>query len=116
MELPLLQPPNAAETVCEPGKRVEVDMAAEPADKLMASPEFVPSMANCTDPQGTRLVVLYVTVAVKVTEVPYVDGLSDDVTVVVVGVPVPKRGEGFPTRFTICTGSTPPAVLTPTLL
>jgi hypothetical protein len=59
---------------------------------------------------------VYETVAVKYTELPYVDGLSDDAIVVVVVMPVPKRGEGFPTRFTTCTGSTPPALLTPTLL
>ena len=57
-----------------------------PLESATAEPKFVPSTTNCTVPVGVPVLPLELsaTVAVKVTDWPKVDGLTEDVTVVVV--------------------------------
>ncbi len=54
--------------------------------RVTGDPKFVPSILNCTVPVGAVLPVLGVTVAVKETDCPYVEGLVDELTDVVVAV------------------------------
>jgi hypothetical protein len=75
-----VSPLYVAVTVCVPTLSVVVGCeVAMPPDSVTAEPKFVPSIANCTVPLGDRPV----TVPVKVTDWPYVDGLEPDATVVV---------------------------------
>jgi hypothetical protein len=53
-------------------------LVAVPLDKLTGEPKFAPSTINCTVPVG--VVDEEDTVAVKLTEPPTVEGLSDDTT------------------------------------
>ena len=54
---------------------------------------MTPSIVNVTLPDGLPAVPLGETMAVKVTGWPTVDGLSDDVNVVVVVVPADRRDD-----------------------
>jgi hypothetical protein len=70
---------------------VEPEVAL-PAARATGAPKFTPSMVNCTVPDGVARVVLPVTVAVKLTPCPKTDGLTDDVTLVVVLALLTARG------------------------
>jgi hypothetical protein len=58
--------------------------------RATGEPKFTPSTTNCTAPVGATVEPpeLSVTVAVKVTDWPKVDGFSDDCTVVIVAAAV----------------------------
>ncbi len=70
---------------CTPTVNAEVETCAVPPDKETVPRDVVPSL-NVTVPDGVPPAGLLVTVAVNVTESPDADGLSDDVTPVVVGM------------------------------
>ena len=59
-------------------------MLAEPLTKATAEPKFEPSMTNWTEPVGKPepLTLVLVTVAVKVTDWPKAEGLTDELTAV----------------------------------
>jgi hypothetical protein len=57
---------------------VVVRLVAVAPDKLTREPKFTPSMTNCTVPVGVP--AADETVAVKYSEPPKVDGLSDEAT------------------------------------
>jgi hypothetical protein len=66
---------------CVPAVRLEVgSRAAVAALRETGLPELVPSITNCTVPVGVTPIPE--TVAVKVTEDPYAEGLLDEETVV----------------------------------
>src|SRR5437016_1933335 len=66
---------------------VDVDpLVAEPLLSVTGDPKFPPSILNCTEPVGVP--PLDVTVAVKLTPCPYVEGFADELTVVVVLAPL----------------------------
>jgi hypothetical protein len=75
---------KVAVMVCVPGVNAEVLTCAVPLDKVGAPRDVAPS-ENVTVPVGAPPPLVGVTVAVKVTEFPFVDGLSDDAMLVVVG-------------------------------
>ena len=50
----------------------------------MGEPKFAPSILNCTEPPLSNVPAPGDTVAVKVTDCPKADGLTDEFTVVVV--------------------------------
>ena len=72
-----------------PGARVEVENVAEPPLSVFVASVVVPFL-NVTLPVGVPETV-GVTVAVKVTDCPKLEGLSEDTTAVVV-----------PSLFTVC--------------
>ena len=53
--------------------------------RVTGPPKFVPLILNCIVPVGA-VPVLGATVAVNATDCPYVEGLADELTVVVVAV------------------------------
>ena len=74
--------------------RVDVDPdVALPPTRVTGAPKFTPSIVNCTVPVGVPVAGgTGATVAVKVTDCPNTDGLTDDVTVVVVAPFVTVNG------------------------
>ena len=67
--------------------RVEVEplVAVPAAFNDTGAPKFTPSTTNCTEPVGvTPVPDAFVTVAVKLTAWPNVDGFCDELTAVVV--------------------------------
>ena len=66
---------------CVPIVKEEVLSVALPPLNATGAPRFATPSLNCTVPVG----LLPVTVAVKVTDCPTVDGLSEDSATVVVG-------------------------------
>jgi hypothetical protein len=78
---------KVAVMVCVPAVNAEVLTCAVPLDKVIV-PSDAPLSVNATVPVGAPPPLVGVTVAVKVTEFPYVDGLDDDVIPVVVGAAV----------------------------
>lgn len=73
--------------LCDPTDREEVENAAMPVLSNVAVPSVVGGLVsvslNCTVPVGTIDPEDGITVAVNVTELPTVDGFSEDVIVVV---------------------------------
>src|SRR5689334_18836503 len=74
-------PEYSAVMVCVATLRLEVMNVAVPADSVTALPSATPPSLNVTVPVASE----GLTVAVKVTAAPKVEGLSDDMSVVVVG-------------------------------
>jgi hypothetical protein len=79
-------PPYVAVIEREPAESVEVVKVALPVAPSVPVPRFVPPSLNVTVPVGVPVPLVCATVAVKVTEFPYVEepGLAE--SVVVVGV------------------------------
>lgn len=73
--------------VCVPTVNAEVLNCAVLPDKVIVFSAVAPS-ENVTVPLGVPPPLVGVTVAVKVTELPNVDGLTDDVMLVDVGAAV----------------------------
>ena len=80
---------------CDPTDNDDMTNDALPFVRVTGLPVGVPSIRNCIGPVGISEPETGFTVAVKFTELPNVEGLWEDVMVVVV-----------PILFTICT-STP---------
>jgi hypothetical protein len=59
-------------------------LVATPPTRLTGLPKFVPSITNCTVPDSVPLPAAAATVAVKVTPWPDRDGLTDELTTVLV--------------------------------
>jgi hypothetical protein len=76
-------PPYTAVIVCAPTERAAVPKLAWPEAFSVAVPSEVAPSLNVTRPIGTPLLEL--TVAVKATDWPNVDGLSAEMSAVVVG-------------------------------
>src|SRR6266542_1428077 len=76
-------PLYSAVIVCVPAVKVEVvNVAAPPAFKATGAPRFVPLSLNCAVPVGVP--ALEVTVAVKVTLCPKLEGFNEESSAVVV--------------------------------
>src|ERR1700722_1332811 len=67
-----------------PAASVEVLYVARPLESVTGDPKFAPPLWNCIVPVAAD----GDTVAVNVTEEPYVEGFNDDVTATVVDVPL----------------------------
>ena len=70
--------------VCVPTARAESWIVAWPLVKLTGAPKFAPSTANCTVPPLSNVPELAVSTAVKVTAWPKVEGLAEELKLVVV--------------------------------
>ena len=71
--------------MCEPTDRSDVLTVATPAVSATGDPKSLPSILNCTFPDGVPDPgAEAVTVAVNVTDWPKVDGVKDEITRVVV--------------------------------
>jgi hypothetical protein len=79
-------PPYVAVSEREPAESVEVAKVALPLVSSVPVPRFVPPSLNVTVPLGVPVPLVGPTVAVKVTEVPYVEEAGLAESVVVVGV------------------------------
>ena len=79
-----VSPPYDAVIECRPCVRAVVANVAFPVASSAPVPSVVAPSRNVTVPVGTVVPEAGVTVAVKVTDCPTVDGLADDVTAVVV--------------------------------
>jgi predicted small secreted protein len=77
-------PPYTALIASVPAGSVEVLKLAEPPLNAPVPSTVVPFMNETVSPSGGGAPRLEVTVAVKVTACPYVDGFGEDVSVVVV--------------------------------
>ena len=75
-----------------PAVSVEIVRVAEPPDSVLVPKSFGPCRNSTVSPFGGDP-LREVTVAVKVTDCPYVDGLYDEEIVVVVGVSAAKTLE-----------------------
>src|SRR5688572_31266336 len=81
----LQSPEYTAVIVCDPTVNADVFIVATPTLKATGAPTGVPLSRNCTVPLGVPAPgATALTVAVKVTACPTTDGLTDEVTAVVV--------------------------------
>jgi hypothetical protein len=78
-------PPYVAVIEREPPESVEVANVALPLVSSVPVPRFVPPSLNVTVPVGVPVPLVCATVAVKVTEFPYVEEVGVAESVVVVG-------------------------------
>jgi hypothetical protein len=77
-----VSPEYTAVTVWLPTVSVDAPLdVANPAESVTGEPNALPSTLNCTVPVG--LTPAPVTIAVKLTDCPYVDGFTLEVTAVV---------------------------------
>jgi hypothetical protein len=91
LPLNVLLPLYWAVTECAPAVRLEIERVAKPLPSTADDPSVVAPSRNVTVPVGVPDELE--TRAVNTTVCPYVDGLSDDVSAVVVPINTP---------FTVC--------------